>query len=789
MTQQLGAVDSDDRYLPTGEIVADRFKLDKKVGEGPFGQVFRATDTLIDTEVAIKVYSRDLIDDPRQEEQFLKATRSARALTQKNVVRLHDSGIHRDHPWVSMQRLEGLNLRKVTRLRWQRKESFSIPELEPILSQITLALQHVGRDYPHGDLKPENIIFLPELVKVTDSYLLAAIPGPAFAKANRDCFSVAPELRGDDSGEPNARCDVYSVGAIIGYMLFGADYTPGAESDAPGGLSAIDTLCQRAMADVPGERYPSVEALNEDFTAVVDTGSLLETRPSSPPEGPRRPPEPGPDVVGSGAGPEEPTQVVESPVEPASTPAGGETKSGATAASDTQAPEPSDVAASADPLDTKTSPEIGMPLEEDIETAEYDRENPPELGDLLETNEVTREQLETNEVDREQLEATRAAGPSASSGDGASQLDAMGTPPSKQPDGAPEDSDIDAMGIPPSEAETETSGSEKAGVSSRTRSRERPPTPSGASRPEGVGDAEKPDGDDSPGASAMTIGVVAIVAAAIIAIVVVVPEDEEAVEEQQADSTEVVDEVDDEEAADEARLMEKRQEAVAAASELPEAAIEDATDAANARAEALREERQEQQEEQEEQEQQEEEPEDAPQDDAVGAAASPSGAGQPSAPPVECPGAMTQISVGGEDVCIDTYQYPGRGHRPETDVSWFDARRLCDQQDKRLCTIQEWQAACGSGYPYGASFNPERCNTADADGFPRAVTETGDFPECRSHVGAYDMSGNVHEWTEEQRVVGGAYDSDASTSSCDYSSAMSAGSSRDNVGFRCCQSP
>ena len=782
MTQQLEAVGADDRFLPAGEVVADRFKLDKKVGEGPFGQVFRATDTLIDTEVAIKVFSSDLVGDPPQEEQFLKATRSARALTRKNVVRLHDSGIHRDHPWVSMQRLEGLNLRKVTRLRWQRKESFGIQELEPILSQITLAVQHVSRDYPHGNLKPENIIFLPELVKVTDSYLLAAIPGKAFAEANRDCFSIAPELRGEHTGDADARCDVYSVGAIIGHMLFGADYTPGSESDAPGALSAIDTLCQRAMADKPDERYPSVEALNEDFTAVVDTGALLETRPSSPPTGARRPPEPGPDVVGNEAGPDEPTQVVESPANGTSAQAVDSDSAVDEAPAEREPDASPDSATGSDPLDTKTSPEIGMPLEEDIETAEYDRDNPPELGDLLETNEVTREQLETNEVDREQLQAAREARASDSSGDGTSELDAMGIPPSERQTGDPEDSDIDAMGVPPSEDQPDGSETADAGTTPKPRRRERPPTPTGSSPPEPVADAEKPDDDDSSGTPAIAIGIAAVVAAVIIAIVVIVPDDEEPPEERQADATEVVDDADDaaeEEAAEEERLREQRREALAAVAEIPEMAIDDASEAADARAGELREEREEQQEEQEA----------SPQDDAVGAAAAPSGAGQPSAPPAECPGAMTRISVGGEYACIDTYQYPGRGHRPETDVSWFDARRLCDQRDKRLCTMQEWQAACGSGYPYGASFNPERCNTADADGFPRQVTETGSFPECRSHVGAYDMSGNVHEWTEEQRVVGGAYDSDAATSSCDYSSAMAAGSSRDNVGFRCCTSP
>ena len=151
MTMDLKAIDVSGQLFPPGEIVAGRFRLGEMIGEGPFGQVYKAHDTLADTDVALKVFTPDVLRNPMDQERFLNATRSARALTQRNVVRIHDSGVHKDHAWISMQHLEGLSLRKLLELRKVKGEGFSLEEIEPIIGQITLALQHIGREHPHGN--------------------------------------------------------------------------------------------------------------------------------------------------------------------------------------------------------------------------------------------------------------------------------------------------------------------------------------------------------------------------------------------------------------------------------------------------------------------------------------------------------------------------------------------------------------------------------------------------------------------------------------------------------------
>lgn len=649
MTRELKALDPPSRLLPRGEVVTNRFKLGEKIGEGPFGQVFRAEDTLIESEVAIKVFEQSVVDSPVDEEQFLKATRRARALTQKNVVRLHDSGIHDDYPWVSMQRLEGLDLRKVARLRWQRQEGFGLEEIEPILSQVTLALQHVGRDFPHGDLRPENIIFLPELIKVTDSFLVASLPDEVVADRLADNPFIAPEILAGEASNADVRCDVYSTGAIIGYMVFGVDYRPGSERDAPGALGAVDELCDRAMSDSPDERYASVEALHEDFTALVDTGSLMESSPQ----------------------PVEVQPASQEATQPAAKapPPGGDGGGAATA----------------------------VATRDEQKTATSKGEAAPDTGEAVSSDaDESGEAIELTEADLED----------------------------QQP------------------------------------------------RAAGADEAPRPDDDDDDGLPLGAIFAAAVLIAAFVGVVVLAlgdqpedadppsdPEQDEAVAEAPPEPEEEPEEDDEEREEGDEELA----EAIASAVSMPVEALEKAGEEAEQKAEELEEQQQ----------------------PATGAATGRTGA----APAADCPSGMVQVRVGGNPVCVDAYQHPGAGRLPTVDVSWFEATSLCDEQGKRLCTIQEWRRACGHRYPYGNTFNPDRCNTADGDGFERSLAETGSFSHCRSPSGAYDMTGNAHEWVEEQRVVGGSYADGADVANCTYSSAMSPGASRENVGFRCCKTP
>ncbi len=152
---------------------------------------------------------------------------------------------------------------------------------------------------------------------------------------------------------------------------------------------------------------------------------------------------------------------------------------------------------------------------------------------------------------------------------------------------------------------------------------------------------------------------------------------------------------------------------------------------------------------------------------------------------------LSSVEVGA--FCIDQFEFPNaRGKAPTTGVGHGDAKRLCEGKGKRLCSEEEWEKACkGPGnarWPYGNVFDPDACNTEDAQGEGRAVASSGRFNKCRSGYGVADLSGNVAEWTAEKVQKGGGSGKPDFAVRCS-SRKLGAAAKSAEVGFRCCLDP
>ncbi|MEZ4399499.1 MAG: MopE-related protein [Kofleriaceae bacterium] len=163
----------------------------------------------------------------------------------------------------------------------------------------------------------------------------------------------------------------------------------------------------------------------------------------------------------------------------------------------------------------------------------------------------------------------------------------------------------------------------------------------------------------------------------------------------------------------------------------------------------------------------------------------------------------TLASVGNSEAraCSNPQVLPWRA------ATFATAAAACAAAGKTLCSATQWESACAgapaTAYPYGDLFVRDRCNTESFDGVPGGADDdvlvaTGALAGCQSTVGAFDLSGNLKEWTDDITgqaggvdiavVRGGAYDSPGLGATCGFrTSRATVDTVLPTIGFRCCK--
>ena len=144
-----------------GTLLLERYHLEAEIGRGGLGIVYRAHDTILDRDVAIKTLSPELLG-PEARSRLLREAQSVARLHHGNIVAVYDAGESEGVPFIVMELVEGASLHD--------RPPRSIPETMAVACDISAALDHAHtRGIIHRDLKPENVMIAADgMVKLMD---------------------------------------------------------------------------------------------------------------------------------------------------------------------------------------------------------------------------------------------------------------------------------------------------------------------------------------------------------------------------------------------------------------------------------------------------------------------------------------------------------------------------------------------------------------------------------------------------------------------------------------------
>jgi predicted Ser/Thr protein kinase len=199
-------------------LLAERYEILEMLGQGGMGAVYKARDTELERLVALKLIRPDLASNPEILRRFKQELILAREVTHRNVIRIFDLGQAKGIKFITMEFVEGRDLRAVLRER----KKIPLNETVQIIAQVCRALESAhAAGVVHRDLKPQNIMLdRKDRVYVMDFGIAHSLETPGMTQTG--ALMGTPEYMSPEQAKGmkvDARSDLFSCGIIFYEML------------------------------------------------------------------------------------------------------------------------------------------------------------------------------------------------------------------------------------------------------------------------------------------------------------------------------------------------------------------------------------------------------------------------------------------------------------------------------------------------------------------------------------------------------------------------------------------
>jgi len=280
-----------------GDVLGGRYRLVELLGQGGMATIYRATDSQLGRDVAVKVLHREYGRDPDFVARFRQEAQAAASLSHPGIVGVYDFGTDDAGPYLVMELVDGEDLASLLR----RNGPLPPRQAARLVAEVARALDAAhDRGIVHRDVKPGNIMLtVGGRVKVADFGIARAwadagltLPGTTLGSVHY--FSPEQAL-----GEPaTAASDVYSLGIVLYELLTGRRPWEGdsaaavamARISAPPPLvsevrptvpPALEAIDRKALAPDAAGRFASAGAMAAALEAFLEEGRIVGARPAA----------------------------------------------------------------------------------------------------------------------------------------------------------------------------------------------------------------------------------------------------------------------------------------------------------------------------------------------------------------------------------------------------------------------------------------------------------------------------------------------------------------------------